>query len=110
MLKTLFLSLFLLMVLPVQAWELVPKQQVSEMRHLIERQEFLVKTNAGVWRFDERGVLLRGPAPSTEKLWRQGHGKAPASQSLEAFYAASTGLVFVFMPDSGQVYVMPLKN
>ncbi len=110
MLKLFWLGLCCLSALPSFAWELMPEQEVSEMRHLVSRQELLVKTEEGVWRFDERGVLLRGPAPSTERLWRHAGGKEPAALRPAAFYAVSTGLVFVLQPHNKQVHVIPHKD
>lgn len=104
------LTLTLFLSAQVFAWELPQTTGADEIRYLHERQEVLVKSEAGVWRYDVQGRLIRSPSTSTQKLWDVSSGKAPASLSkVHAVYAPAAGVVFVLVPESENVQVLKLR-
>lgn len=110
--RTFLVAIFSLFCFEAQAWNLQYTAQAQEMRFMPQRQELLVKNDKGVWRFDQRGLLIRGPAPSNDRLWGEAHGKAPAStmQKVEAIYVPSSGLVFMLLPEEQRVHVVPMQR
>lgn len=107
-----FLLVFaLLFSTQLYAWDLPQVKGADAIRYLHERQEVLVRNAQGVWRYDVNGLLIRAPSRSTEQLWDQSLGKAPASLSqVHAIYAPTSGVVFMLVPESEHVQVLKLRQ